>query len=304
LLTNRMRDLNDLQFFTAVVEYGGFSAAARLLGIPKSRVSRRVTLLEDRLCVRLLERSTRSLNVTEVGHQIYGHARAAMEEADAVDVVALSVRSEPRGLVRVSCPLGLREVLTQKLPAFLAANPELRVQVIMTNRGVDLVEEGIDVALRVRERLDMQANVQTKKIGTIKRILVAAPQLLQECGEPLVPGDLARFPLLCQQEQQGPSSLTLMKDVGERESVEFRPRLAIGDFDALIAAARAGVGISLVPRASCKGELASGELVHVLPAWCASDGIVHLVFTSRRSMLPCVRAVVDFAADALRAATD
>jgi DNA-binding transcriptional LysR family regulator len=304
LLANRMRDLNDLQFFTAVVEHRSFSAAARLLGIPKSRVSRRVALLEERLGVRLLERSTRSLNVTEVGHQIYGHARAAMEEADAVDVVALSVRSEPRGLVRVSCPLGLREVLTHRLPAFLAANPELRVQVIMTNRGVDLVEEGIDVALRVRERLDMQANVQTKKIGTSKRILVAAPQFLQERGQPLVPGDLARFPLLCQQEQQGPSSLTLMNDVGERESLEFHPRLAIGDFDSLIAAARAGVGISLVPRASCKKELASGELVNVLPAWCASDGIVHLVFTSRRSMLPGVRAVVDFAADALRAATD
>ena len=304
LPTNRMRNLNDLQFFTAVVEHRSFSAAARLLGIPKSRVSRRIALLEERLGVRLLERSTRSLNVTEVGHQIYGHARAAMEEADAVDVVALSMRSEPRGLVRVSCPLGLREVLMEKLPTFLAANPELRVQVIVTNRGVDLVEESVDVALRVCERLDMDTSVQMKKIGMSKTILVAAPQLLRDSGQPLVPGDLARFPLLCEQEQHGPSSLTLMNDAGKRERTEFHPRLAIGDFDSLIAAARAGVGIALVPGASCKAELASGELVHVLPGWCASDGIVHLVFTSRRSMLPGVRAVVEFAAAALRAAID
>jgi DNA-binding transcriptional LysR family regulator len=136
-----MHDLNDLRFFAAVVGHRSFSGAARVLGVPKSRVSRRVALLEEQLGVRLLERSTRSLSVTEVGQEVYEHARAAIEEADAVEDIALRMRSEPRGLVRVSCPHGLQEIFARKLPAFLAAHPLLRVQVIMTNRRVDLVEE-------------------------------------------------------------------------------------------------------------------------------------------------------------------
>src|SRR5258708_2154025 len=114
-----MRDLNDLQFFAAVVGHRSFSAAARALDIPKSRVSRRVALLEERLGVRLLERSTRSVNVTEVGQQIYEHARAAIDEADAVEDVALRIRSEPRGLVRLRCPVRLRDYISPNLPALL-----------------------------------------------------------------------------------------------------------------------------------------------------------------------------------------
>ena len=299
-----MRDLNDLQFFAAVVGHRSFSAAARMLGVPKSRVSRRIALLEERLGVRLLERSTRSLNITEVGQQVYEHARAAIEEADAVEDAALRMRSEPRGLVRISCPHGMQEIMSQKLPAFLAAHPLLRVQVIMTNRPVDLIEEGVDIAIRVRERLDTDADVQLKKIGASKRILIAAPQFLAQVGPPTEPADLSRFPLLHQHEQPGPSTWTLMNRAGEQKTIEFQPRLATGDFGILVAAACVGVGIALVPRATCKAELASGQLVQVLPDWCAPEGVVHLVFTSRRGMLPGVRAVIDLAADALRAATD
>jgi DNA-binding transcriptional LysR family regulator len=299
-----MHDLNDLQFFAAVVGHRSFSAAARELGVPKSRVSRRVALLEERLGVRLIERSTRSLHVTEVGQQVYEHARAAIEEADAVEDAALRMRSEPRGLVRISCPHGLQEIVSQALPPFLAANPSLRVQVIMTNRRVDLIEEGVDIAIRIRERLDTDADVQLKKIGTSKRILVSAPQLLAEMGRPSAPADLKRFPLLHQQELPGPSAWTLTNRAGQRETIEFQARLASGDFGLLVAAACAGAGIALLPRENCSAELASGRLVHVLTPWGAPDGIVHLVFTSRRGMLPGVRAVVELAADALRAATN
>jgi DNA-binding transcriptional LysR family regulator len=299
-----MRDLNDLEFFAAVVGHRSFSEAARVLGVPKSRVSRRVALLEERLGVRLLERSTRRLNVTEVGHQVYEHARAAIEEADAVEDVALRMRSEPRGLVRISCPHGLKKIISDPLPAFLAANPLLRVQVITTNRRVDLIEEGVDIAIRVRERLDTDADVQVKKIGASKRILVAGPKLLAKVGAPARPADLLRFPLLHQQEQPGPSAWTLINRASEQETIEFQPRLASGDFGILVGAACAAAGIALLPRANCAAELASGRLVQVLAPWVAPDGILHLVFTSRRGMLPGVRAVVEFAAGALRAATD
>ena len=299
-----MRDLNDFQFFAAVVEHRSFSAAARELGIPKSRVSRRVALLEERLGVRLIERSTRSLNVTEVGQQVYDHARAAIEQADAVEDVALRMRAEPRGLVRISCPLGLKELISRGLPAFLASNPLLRVQIIITNRRVDLIQEGIDIAVRVRERLDTDADLQLKRIGSSKRIVVAAPQLLGKIGQPAAPSDLARFPILHQQEQAEPSVWALTNDAGEQKTIDLKPRLATGDFGILIDAAREGLGVALLPRANCAGELMSGELVRVLLDWSAAEGILHLVFTSRRGMLPGVRAAIDFAADALRAATD
>jgi DNA-binding transcriptional LysR family regulator len=299
-----MNDLNDLQFFAAVVGHRSFSAAARVLGVPKSRVSRRVALLEERLGVRLLERSTRSLHVTEVGQQVYEHARTVIDEADAVEDVALRMRSEPRGLVRISCPHGLQEILSGALPDFLAAHPSLRVQVVMTNRRVDLIEEGVDIAVRIRERLDTDADVQVRKIGTSKRILVCAPRLLAEAGRPSAPADLKRFPLLHQQEQRGPSVWTLTNRAGQKEAFEFQARLATGDFGLLVAAACAGVGVTLVPRGNCSAELSSGRLVQVLPTWGAAEGIVHLVFTSRRGMLPGVRAVVELAAGALRAVTD
>jgi len=237
-----------------------------------------------------------------VGQQVYEHARAAIEEADAVEDVALRMRSEPRGLVRISCPHGLQEIISKRLPAFLADTPLLRVQVIMTNRRVDLIEEGVDIAIRVRERLDTDADFQLKKIGSSKRILVGAPALLADLGRPAAPADLLRFPLLHQ--LPGPSAWTLTGRSREQETIEFEPRLATGDFGTLVAAACAGAGITLLPRANCATELVSGQLVQVLADWGVPDGILHLVFTSRRGMLPSVRAVVEFAAEALRAAAD
>src|ERR1700744_643592 len=123
-----MRDINDLQFFTAVVLHRGFSAAARALRIPKSRVSRRVALLEERLGVRLLDRTTRGLGLAQVGQQVFEHARAAVIEAEAAEEAALRMQTEPRGLVRLSCPLGLQRAIAGPLPFCLCAQPRMRVQ--------------------------------------------------------------------------------------------------------------------------------------------------------------------------------
>jgi DNA-binding transcriptional LysR family regulator len=294
-----MRDFNDLQFFAAVVVNRGFSAAARVLGVPKSRVSRRVALLEERLGVRLLDRTTRALGLTQVGQQVFEHARAAVIEAEAAEDAALRMQSEPRGLVRLSCPLGLQGAIADHLPAFLVAHPQLRIQCITTNRRVDLIHEGIDVAIRVRERLDTDADLQVKRIGVSGRILVASPNLLAAAGVPMSPTDLANFPVL-HQEEQGGGPWHLTTESGETSSVSVEPRLASGSFDILIAAARRGTGIALLPANYCKEALAAGALVRVLPEWSGSDGILHLVFVSRRGMLPSVRAVIDFAAAALR----
>src|SRR5882757_7091702 len=230
-----VRDFNDLQFFAAVVLHRGFSAGARALGVPKSRLSRRVALLEKRLGVRLLDRTTRGLGLTEVGRQVFEHARAAVMEAEAAEEAAARMRSEPRGLVRMSSPLGLQSAIAAALPAFLAAHPRLRVQCIVTNRRVDLIHEGIDVAIRVRERLDTDADLQMKRIGISRRILVASPRLLAEMGKPSAPGELTDFPIL-HQDTQGASVWNLSAESGETKTVAAEPRLATGSFDMLIAA--------------------------------------------------------------------
>jgi DNA-binding transcriptional LysR family regulator len=294
-----VRDFNDLQFFAAVVQQRGFSAGARALGLLKSRVSRRVAVLEERLGVRLLDRTTRGVNLTEVGQQVFEHARAAVIEAEAAEEAALRMQSEPRGLVRMSCPLGLQTAIAAGLPGFLAAHPRLRLRCIVTNRRVDLIHEGIDVAIRVRERLDTDAELQLKRIGVSKRILVASPMLLARMGEPSTPDELFRFPTL-HQDPEGPSVWHLATASGDAGPVAIEPVLATGSLDILIASACQSTGIALLPAMNCKEALASGALVRVLPDWTGVDGILHLVFASRRGMLPGVRAVIDFVAAVLK----
>jgi DNA-binding transcriptional LysR family regulator len=208
------------------------------------------------------------------------------------------MQSEPRGLVRLSCPLGLQGVIAGPLPNFLAAHPQLRIQ-CTANRRVDLIHEGVDVAIRVRERLDTDADLQVKRIGVSRRILVARLSLLATTDAPLSPADLANFPILYQEEQSG-GACHLTSQSGEISTVSVEPRLASGSFDILTAAACQGAGIALLPATYCQEALATGALMQVLPEWSGTDGILHLVFASRRGMLASVRAVIDFVAAALR----
>ena len=294
-----MRDLNDLALFAAVVSNGGFSAAARALGAPKSRISRRVAALEAQLGVRLIERSTRRFKVTDVGHDVYRHARAAVTEAEAIDDVVHRLTAEPQGLVRLSCPLDADRLLGAALPAFLSAHPRLRLQVIVTNRRVDLIEEGIDVAIRVRQRLDSDADLQVKIVAQAGELLVASPAFVAAHGQPRAPGEIPGFATLSHTDRPGLDRWTLVNDQGEEATVAHEPRLSAGAFPILREAAIGGLGIAKLPEYSCREPIEDGRLVRILPDWAAPQGILHLVFTSRRGLLPGVRAVIDLAAKVL-----
>lgn len=246
--------------------------------------------------MRLLDRTTRRLDLTQVGQQVFEHTQAVVIEADAADEAAHRMQAEPRGLVRPSCPLGLQEGIAASLPSFLADRPMLRVECVITNRRVDLVREGIDVAIGVRERLDTDADLQMKWIGVSRRILVASPAFH---GAPTAPADLSNLPVL-HQEQQGGGTWHLTTASGRAASVAVQPRMSTGSFQILIAAACQGVGIALLPAANCRDALSTGALVQVLPEWSGIDGIVHLVFALRRGILPGVRALIDFVAAALK----
>ncbi|RDS86457.1 LysR substrate-binding domain-containing protein [Dyella psychrodurans] len=303
-LPGAMQDLNDLYFFAAVVEHGGFSSAGRALGVPKSRLSKRIAQLEDRLGVRLLQRTTRRFVVTEVGERFYGHCRAVLEEARAAQDAVEELRAEPRGVVRLSCPISLAQtVLAYILPEFMALYPKLQVRVLSNNRRVDLISEGYDLAIRVRTKLDTDANMIVRSFSQSRILPVASPSLLKAYGYPQHPEDLARMPALSVQEHEGAQIWELIDANGERVNVEVQARLITGDFAVLLEAARRGLGVALLPEFVCAPAITQGDLEVILPEWSAPQGVMHFVYPSRRGMLPGVRALVDFLAERLPEAT-
>ena len=293
-------DLNDLQFFAVVVEHGGYAAAERALGIPKSRLSRRVSQLEADLGVRLLQRSTRKFAVTDVGQSVYRHAQSMLAEAQAARDAVAQVSSEPRGLLRVSAPVSMaQDMLAPLLPDFLSKYEHVRLQLHVSNRRVDLIPEGFDVALRVRTQLDADGELVLRRFGEVNELLVASPNYLARRGRPSTPAELAGHATLSMSEDEARQRWTLHGPGSAVEKVELRPILMTHDFPLLMSAARAGLGIALLPESSCAEWVRRGELEVVVPDWHLPQGICHAVFPSRRGLLPAVRVFIDFLADQL-----
>lgn len=290
-----MQDLNDMLYFAEVVERGGFAAAGRALGIPKSRLSRRVSDLEAQLGVRLLQRTTRKLSLTEVGESYLRHCQAMREAAQAAADAVAQVQTEPRGTVRISCPVTLAQtVLGELMPLFLERHPQVRVEMQVTNRVVNLVEEGIDVALRVRANLDDSGSMVVKRLDDAFQVLVASPQLLARQGTPATVQELARLDSMAMSAADGRTSLRLIGPDGREEIVQLTPRYVADDLLTLKFAALAGTGMCWLPDYMCHAELHEGRLTRILPQWSTPRGVVHAVFPSRRGMAPAVRRLLDF----------
>lgn len=292
-----MQDLNDLHYFARVVEAGGFAAAGRMLGIPKSRLSRRIAELEGRLGVRLLQRTTRKLALTEVGERYYQQCQAMLQAAEAADETVAMLSAEPRGRLRVSCPIPLVQTeLTEMIPAFLAAYPQVRLELLMTNRRVDLLEDGIDVALRVRSPGDEDPSLVARRLRPTGGALVMAPSLRARV-KIIEPADLARLPALGATEADRKVHWRLSGPDGRTEEIALEPRLAVEDFGMRKAAALRGLGITMLPTPYCMDELAAGSLVRLLPDWSIASGHLQAVYPHRRGLLPAVRVFVDFLAE-------
>ena len=284
-------DFNDYYWFSQVVAHGGFAAAGRALGLPKSRLSRRIAALEERLGVRLLERSSRRFQVTEVGGAFYERCRTLLLDAEQAEAIVAEAKVEPHGRVRFSCPSGLVEVIQPDLPAFLNRYPRVKLQMLAIDRPVDLINERIDIALRVRTELTSDAELILRTLGRSRRILVASPQLAGRIGNDIQA--LPRWPTLGTSDEPGEIGWSLVNQQGELFELRHEPRMSCGDFSAVRAAAVKGLGVALLPDHSCAAQLQNGELVRLLPAWSSKMGIIHLVFTTRRGLPPAVRAFID-----------
>ncbi|MEO8492525.1 MULTISPECIES: LysR substrate-binding domain-containing protein [unclassified Pseudomonas] len=299
-----MQDLNDLYYFAKVVEAGGFAAAGRMLGIPKSRLSRRIAELEERLGARLLQRTTRQLTLTAVGERYLRHCQAMLLEAEMADEAVASMSSEPRGRLRVSCPVGMAQHMMPGIVAgFLAAHPHVQLDMTLVNRRVDLVAEGIDVALRVRELGDEDPLLVTKRLRQSQTILVASPEFMQGRQINSV-DDLKQLPLLGALDADRLVHLRLIDTQGTIEELAMEARLGIEDFIVRKFCAIQGLGFTVLPMMYCEAELANGQLVRLLPQWSLPGGWLQAVYPHRRGVSPAVRAWIDYLEEGFKGCGD
>jgi DNA-binding transcriptional LysR family regulator len=295
-----MQPLEGFYYFTQVVEHSGFARAARALSIPKSRLSRHVVALEAQLGVRLINRSTRRFVVTEVGQEVYRHARSMLAEADAAVEAVEVARAEPRGTVRVSCPVALAQsALAHVLPQFLAHYPAIRLQLHVSNRRVDVLNEGFDVALRVRTQPSGEDGLVMRSFQEVDELLVASPAYLKGAPALLEPARLVDHQTLDYAGELDRNTWELVGPQGEIVRAQLKARMVCHDFVVLRFAVLAGLGIARLPESVVREDLKDGKLTRVLPLWNSPQGIVHVVFPSRRGMLPAVRAFIDFLAERL-----
>jgi DNA-binding transcriptional LysR family regulator len=290
-----MPDLNDMLFFAEVVERGGFAAAGRALGVPKSRLSRRVAELEAQLGVRLLQRTTRKLSLTAIGDTYLRHCVALRESAQAAADAVAEVQTEPRGTIRVVCPVTLAQtVLGKVMPLYLARHPQVRVEMEVNNRVVNLVEEGADVALRVRQSPEDSASLVVKRLDAARTVLVASPALLARQGTPTTLAEASQLDSVAMSATDGKVSMRLVGPGGHEAVLQHTPRYIANDLLTLKLAALGGSGMCWLPDYMCEEELRNGSLVQLLPGWSTPVGLVHAVFPSRRGLSPAVRSFLDF----------
>lgn len=290
-----MLNLNDLSLFVAAVEHGGFAAASRQLGLPKSTLSKRVAELERQLDARLIHRSSRSFTLTDVGRAFHEHARAALIEAEAAHDVVRQRAAEPSGTVRLTASIPVaQQTLAPHLPRLAQAYPRLHLELDVSDRFVDVAQEGFDMAIRSHFAPLPDSDLVQRLLSTEPIILVAAPRYLA-ASEPLqTPQALSRHDGLLTRKLA--TSWRLNGD-GETVTVSPRARMTANESTALLCAAVAGLGVACLPLSVCRDALQAGGVQRVLPEWTAGQVMTSIVMPHRRGQLPAVRAVVDFLAE-------
>jgi DNA-binding transcriptional LysR family regulator len=289
-------NFNDLHSFVQAVNSGGFAAAARHLGVPKSTISKRVAELEVDLGTRLIHRTSRSFVLTDVGKDFYDHARAAVIEAEAAESVVQRRQAEPQGTVRITASVPVAQFhLAGRLPGLARAFPKLNLQLHVTDRFVDLVREGFDIAIRSHFAALPDSDLMQRRM-TVERIkLVASPDYLARRGTPERPEDLAEHDGLL----TGPVARTwhLKDNDGRQAQVTPVARLVADESSVLLKAAAEGLGIACLPEAMSAAAVGNGELIPVLPDWTAGSVTSTILTPHRRSQLPAIKAVINFLAD-------
>lgn len=294
-----MLDLNDIMVFARVIEAGSFTAAARLLGMPKATVSRRIAALEREVGVRLLQRTTRSLNVTDAGRHYYEQSSQALRTIEDANRRLAEARTEPSGTMRISGPVGFGDhFLTGAVFEFLAMYPKTSVELYLTDEKLNLVENGIDLAFRTGILPD--STLIARKLGSTHRILCASPDYLARCGEPERPADLAHHLCIV----AGPlteHAHWLLKGPHGDETVPVAGRFAANEMQAVFSAALAGFGVAMLPQGMAAPALRGGLLRRILEDYTSLTGGLYVVYPSSQHLSPMVKAFIELAAGRISA---
>jgi len=293
-----MDRLQAMRHFVTVVDCGSFSAAARQLRIGQPALSKSVALLEDRLGVRLIIRSTRSHSLTEAGQRFYDGARLALDEADAAEAAARDEAGSLSGSLRIAAPpVYASQVMIPLLPEFQTLHPDIRLELILDDRRVDLVEEGVDLALRTGALGD--SSLLARRIDRASRMLVATPTYLHDMGVPARPEDLRRHRIISFTSFENRQAWAFEHGGARQTVLPTDPVLRVNSAERLRAAVLAGMGIAMVTNRMVGTNLARGELVPVLPDWTLGASDIWVIFPEGRRVRPRARLFADWLAGAV-----
>ncbi len=288
-------DLNEIAIFVKVVDAGSFTGAAKSLGLPKSTVSRKITQLEERLGVRLLQRTTRTLSLTDTGSAYYNQCSRIISDVEEANIAVTEMQSTPTGLLRITAPVlfGSR-ILSDLVSEFLADNPEIQLEMVLTDQALDLIQEGIDVAFRVGELAD--SSLIARNLGHVSTVTCASPDYLEKHGYPQHPSELKQHDCLTM-----PHMSTWEFGGPEAISVDLKARIRINDPMSLHKFALKGMGIAILPALLCYDDIKSGQLKPILCDWPFNAFPIHALYPSNRHLSVKVRSFVEFVVERMRA---
>jgi DNA-binding transcriptional LysR family regulator len=291
-----MLDLKDVFYFVQVVDRGGFTSAGQSLRLPKSTLSHRVQELETALGVRLINRTSRQFAMTEVGSEFYQYAVALLQSAEVAEEAVRHRLTEPSGVVRVTTAVEIAQfAMRDLLPVFLTQHPKVSIVEIATDKLVDIVGEGFDVAIRGHTTPLQSSNLVQRAIASVPWFLFAGREYLARAGVPAQPEDLARHATISIV-RGGPAPWSLRGPDDRQATVAIEPRFQSNNMVTLKQAACANLGVAALPGYICRAELQAGTLLQILPGWTAADARISALMPYRTGLLPAVRSLVDFLA--------
>lgn len=293
-----MTDLNDMMVFLNVAEQGSFTGAANKIGLPKSNISRKITRLEETLTVKLIERSTRSMHLTEIGQVYFQHCQRIFEEMQSAQQCVENLVSVPKGKIKLCTSVGAGQgLLAKPLAKFSQQYPDIELDLKLINRRVDIVEEGFDLAVRVGESPD--SSLISKKLVTIRLALFATPRYLQQHQSIETLQQLSKHQCLFMSSLNDKAIWPLYYE-GKQHDFSFTPQIRADDFNVLKTMVMSDCGIGLFPEYLCYEELQQGKLVRVLPNWQGRTIDIYAIYASRKGVTPKIRALLDFFSTAFK----
>ncbi|MEH6449479.1 MAG: LysR family transcriptional regulator [Oleispira sp.] len=289
-------DLNEMAIFVRVVESGSFTGAAKALGLPKSTVSRKITQLEERLGVRLIQRTTRSLSLTDTGSAYHAHCARILAEIEEANIAVTQMQTTPTGTLRITAPVLFGSTVLSGLVAeYMELYPLVNIDLVLSDQFLDLVQDGIDVAFRVGQLED--SSLIGRYLGDVTAMVCASPDYLAKFGKPTHPDDLKNHQIISISNR---SQWTLIGPEKEEHTFNFKPRLQVNDMSSLYTLTLSGAGIASLPVLIAASAIKSKNLVPLLCDWPFEAYPIHTLYASNRHLSAKVRSFVDFVIERVR----